>query len=430
MAKKAFIIGANTLGLLYAEQDARLMAECLQHHEYTIITPLISKTDIIEQFDTFIDEAAKTDTLIFYFSGHGYPAKGKLQIVLEDDLSKSKSLFSINHITEAFEHCRAQNKLIILDCCKAGIATDDWNPEQSERYRMLTASERLQKTKELDELEASFLTFHLYQALQKPPNAIVDTEGKIRVNALGDWSEKQAKQHNAMPDAIQVPIPNLLGNHRANLEIATIARPSKESPQTTYEKIAAILITVLKTRSPAVQIAGVLLSLILLLYRGLVREAVQTKIPEVTQNQAAILISLIIILLFSIAVIAIYAQFIKGGESGTKKSLLFLAVVAVICSYTLAVLHLTFAQIRTPGTSSKIYEDHPLFEGYQFLKEGDLDKAEMRFRDAMRLTPQSPEPGIGKRRSRWREIINRLPSIFWRKPSNTRRIIHMFPVLC
>ncbi|KPA16259.1 repeat-containing protein [Candidatus Magnetomorum sp. HK-1] len=222
MAKKAFIVGVNTLGLRYSKKDADLMYECLVKYDYEITIPIYTKSNILEQFDQFIDDADKIDTLIFYFSGHGYTPKGDLLLVIDEDLSKRKSTININNITEAYLHCKAQNKLIILDCCNAMNVTDDWKVEQCERYRILTSSERLDTSKELDNLKASFLTYSIYHALMRCAHQISDEEGLIRINSLSEWLETRARQHNAVNNAISVPIPNLLGNHKANIPLATV----------------------------------------------------------------------------------------------------------------------------------------------------------------------------------------------------------------
>ena len=43
MANKAFIIGADTLGLEFAEKDAGRMVECMEKFDYTIFQPKIEK---------------------------------------------------------------------------------------------------------------------------------------------------------------------------------------------------------------------------------------------------------------------------------------------------------------------------------------------------------------------------------------------------
>src|SRR2546427_4610429 len=231
MANKAFIIGINTLGLQYCNCDADLMSECLGKYGYEIIKPRSIKSEINTQLDIMVDTCQKTDTTILYFSGHGLVEKDKLFFVLADDATRAGNRININELIETFSDCRANNNLVILDCCNAGIGYADWRPDISDRYLILTASDRLEKSKELDVLKASFLTHILHQTLSTPPFKIVNAENKIYVVALYDWLVEATKQHNSIKNSIQVPIPNLLGNQKANFEVATLITPPSSTPK-------------------------------------------------------------------------------------------------------------------------------------------------------------------------------------------------------
>jgi hypothetical protein len=65
----------------------------------------------------------------------------------------------------------------------------------SDAYRLLTASTRLEKSKELDEFQASFLTYQIHQTLTQPPSEIC-ADNSIRESAFYQWLVKVAKQHN------------------------------------------------------------------------------------------------------------------------------------------------------------------------------------------------------------------------------------------
>ena len=244
MSKKAFVIGMNTLGLKYCVNDAMLISNGLKHHGYDVITVKLSdeKTRILKRFEELIENCAKTDTLIFYFSGHGLLRKGKLDLVLADDTSTRSNKLPISAITDAFEECVALHKMIILDCCHSGASHADWSPGSSDIYRILTASERLEKTKELDNLEASFLTYRIHQALTTPPVELLDDDHKIRINSLHQWLVTEAESHNGPGNSIKVPIPNLLDNAKANIEIATVTEEHKSKVDKTSKITAQLLL--------------------------------------------------------------------------------------------------------------------------------------------------------------------------------------------
>src|ERR1051326_4577248 len=209
MAKRAFLLAVKTKGLQFAEGDIALMRSSLERHDFEIVQPGCTKLEIIDALETFIDGANKTDTLVVYYSGHGITPQGKLQLVLADDVQSVKNRLSIAVILEDVEACKAENKLIILDCCRADTLDGDWHPSQSDRYRILTASERLEQGKEIDELKASFLTYQLNQALVESPAEIAEDDGTIRINALYEWLKTRSKQYNAQTRDRTVPEPNL-----------------------------------------------------------------------------------------------------------------------------------------------------------------------------------------------------------------------------
>jgi hypothetical protein len=230
-AKKAFLVGVNTFGLQFAEKDTELMNECLAKYGYEIVKPdKKEKYSILKQFEEMLDKCNKTDTIIFYYSGHGVLLKGKLHLVLGDDASKEVSnKLRITGISELLENCRATNKLIILDCCHVGAVHADLHIDLPDAYRLLTASTRLERSKELDEFQASFLTYQIHQTLMQPPSEIC-VDNSIQISAFYQWLVKVAKQQNSN-HSIQVPIPNLLGNEKANFEIARCEQKFRAIPR-------------------------------------------------------------------------------------------------------------------------------------------------------------------------------------------------------
>jgi hypothetical protein len=238
MGHKAFLVGVNTLGLQYSENDTELVSACLAKHDYEIIKPYKKeRRSILEQFEDMLDKCDKTDTVICYFSGHGLLSKGKLRLVVDDASSQVSKPIRFTEITEPFEECRATNKLVILDCCHAGAASADLQLDLSDAYRILTASTRLEKSKEIDEFKAGFLTYQIHQALmQHLAKICVD----VTINALYEWLVTAAKQHN-VKHSVQVPIPNLLGNAKANFEIATCDSTTANDESTQEEQVIELL---------------------------------------------------------------------------------------------------------------------------------------------------------------------------------------------
>jgi tetratricopeptide (TPR) repeat protein len=224
MARKAFLIGIDTMGLNCCRNDADLMRECLEKRGYEVIT-LNNKQEkwaILPKFEEFLHKSNKVDTIIFYFSGHGVIPGGKLSLITDEDNSQTKNKIQINNITDPLQNCIAENKLIILDCCHAGRVNAEWRPDPSDAYRILIASNPLEPAKELDDLHASFLTHRICQALNSPLPEIVDDNGIIRINALSRWIQKEAKKYNSIEKSKGVAIPYLIGNDKYDFEIAAV----------------------------------------------------------------------------------------------------------------------------------------------------------------------------------------------------------------
>ncbi|OQW93080.1 MAG: hypothetical protein BWK79_13060 [Beggiatoa sp. IS2] len=95
MAYKAFLVGVNTQGLQYAETDTHLMQEVLQSYSYEVVLSPTTKSDLLTQLEKMLDSCQKTDTVLFYFSGHGLLDKGKLNLVLGDDTSKQTNTLDV-----------------------------------------------------------------------------------------------------------------------------------------------------------------------------------------------------------------------------------------------------------------------------------------------------------------------------------------------
>jgi len=220
MSKKAFLFGANTHGLKYAEQDVLNVKTILESFDYSIIIPEIKRTSIINNFDEFIDNADKSDFILFYFSGHGFLNRGELHLVInEGNLEKRKNAIGIKFFIDGLKFCKATEKLLVIDSCNAGAATEDLLLEQSERYRILTASEKLEKTKEIESLNGSFLTHHFISALKEIRNH-GSSQNCVKINNLYSSIVKKAKEYNYINN-FTIPIPNLLGNQKNDFEIVS-----------------------------------------------------------------------------------------------------------------------------------------------------------------------------------------------------------------
>src|SRR5689334_12790378 len=100
MAYKAFVVGVNTLGLEYCVRDAQRLTSSLEKYGYEGIWLGNDKPRLQAAFESMLDNAAQTDTLLLYFSGHGLQEKGNLWFLLSDDASKLANKLNINQWLE------------------------------------------------------------------------------------------------------------------------------------------------------------------------------------------------------------------------------------------------------------------------------------------------------------------------------------------
>lgn len=221
MAKKAFVVGINTQGLKYCDRDAELMHACLEKHGYDVAVVKVKQisNNIITSLEVMLDTCVDGDTIIFYFSGHGLVDRGELYLITDEDIQRIINKIPVNNIIGYLDACKADNRLIILDCCHA--ASIQLSPSATERIRVLTAADRTEKTKEFDEFKASFLAHRIHRALITYPPDVIGSDRKIRLNALSEWLQKEAKKNNAR-NSIKIPVPSLKGSDRVNFELVTI----------------------------------------------------------------------------------------------------------------------------------------------------------------------------------------------------------------
>ena len=224
MAKKAFLLGAQAHGLSYTGRDLVLVREALEAHGFEcdeVHGPMhVKKNYITDAFERFARNVKAVDTVVFYYSGHATIDRPPLQLLLgeapEDEVR-------FEYFRDPFDRSHAQSKLIVLDCCHSGAAVADWKPAEPERFRILTASGRREVAKEIGDLAASFLTYHLHRLLTRDVCTVADTDGRVFLDSVYKKLKCAANQHNARPNPIPVPVPNLHGNAGHNLELGAIA---------------------------------------------------------------------------------------------------------------------------------------------------------------------------------------------------------------
>jgi subtilase family protein/caspase domain-containing protein len=251
--RRAFVIGSNgppgPRRLKFAVDDAEKIKATLESRRcgFSVELPKLRKAwDLLACFSKVVSRCEAEDTFVFYFSGHGKIDQGDLFLLWNntrlDDLFDTGLPMSI--IREALKHCRAQNKLFILDCCHAGAlvgktglkaAADPPKVsdvfEAPENHLALLASSRIEQTREFDFLQGSFLTYHVVDAISNAlDQADKDRDGVLSIDDLAAWLRQKAEEHNSKHRSEKVPTPFLYGQRRGEFFLTLEEKPSQRWP--------------------------------------------------------------------------------------------------------------------------------------------------------------------------------------------------------
>jgi tetratricopeptide (TPR) repeat protein len=162
-------------------------------------------------YDFFSDENINpTDTLLFYFSGHGVPDDDQDVFLATSDIDPdvpSKRGFNFNELTKVIGDCISTSIVAILDCCYSGSARISKGREddaarlghstmerQSEKAVLrgegkciLAASQAQGEAYVLEEHNHSVFTYYLLEALRGKVLEAIDNNGCLTVDSLSKY---------------------------------------------------------------------------------------------------------------------------------------------------------------------------------------------------------------------------------------------------
>lgn len=129
--RKALLVGIDNYGserlnLSSCINDATTIANLLERHENGVLNFEVKLEENLHGIPTLREQLKKCfddecETALFYFSGHGTINEFGGELILADH-TRSGIGFSMNDILTAINNSKAQNKVVILDCCHAGYA--------------------------------------------------------------------------------------------------------------------------------------------------------------------------------------------------------------------------------------------------------------------------------------------------------------------
>ncbi|BAZ22297.1 WD-40 repeat-containing protein [Kalymmatonema gypsitolerans NIES-4073] len=210
---------SQILDLKYCANDCKELAETL-----TIATQQFQETEIIALYDggdkppnlseiiISIQQfrlAKPEDTVLFYFSGHGYLDSNNRPILCVTDTSLEDLAgtgLKLDTLLNELRQCKAQRQLVWLDACQEREQQDNrigQNPtgqllavleqqaEQSQDFYAMLSCNKTERSWEIPELRHGLFTYCLIEGLGgKAANA----EGKIDADSLFKYVERNSKK--------------------------------------------------------------------------------------------------------------------------------------------------------------------------------------------------------------------------------------------
>jgi hypothetical protein len=152
-----------------------------------------------------------TDTLLVYFAGHGlYHPDEKLLLALPDATGKDdEHTVPWKHLAEVIQHSNAARKVVVLDCCYAGLALDGQaaappklgDVARAQGVYVLAAAQKHEEASAPDDEEYTAFTGALLQVLHDGIPADAPGGEFLNLNAVHqEVRDALRKKHRPQPD--------------------------------------------------------------------------------------------------------------------------------------------------------------------------------------------------------------------------------------
>ncbi|RCJ20595.1 hypothetical protein A6770_31300 [Nostoc minutum NIES-26] len=208
------------LDLRYCANDCKELADTLK-----IVTQQFQETEIIALYDggdkppnkleinnsiQIFRLAKPEDTVLFYFSGHGYLDSNNRPILCVTDTNLedlAETGLKLDTLLNELRQCKAQRQLVWLDACQERERQQDdiirQNPtgqllavleqqaEQSQDFYAMLSCNKTERSWEIPELKHGLFTYCLIEGLR---GKAANTEGKIDADTLFKYVERSSKK--------------------------------------------------------------------------------------------------------------------------------------------------------------------------------------------------------------------------------------------
>ncbi|MEK7269340.1 MAG: caspase family protein [Planctomycetota bacterium] len=121
---------AGLTDLLYADADAQAFAGRLkalgwpEDRVKVLLNEKATRNDVLVALESWLTKAGPEDTILLFWSGHGYPDPDDPEKVYfachDSDLSIPATGYRMDHVRRAIEERNARNVIVLADTCHAG----------------------------------------------------------------------------------------------------------------------------------------------------------------------------------------------------------------------------------------------------------------------------------------------------------------------
>lgn len=246
----------NITSLPFTVNDGMAMKELFIKHFGTDESNIISlgnnnnqevqRTDILRNVRYISRIAEPEDTLIFYFSGHGFSDGniGYLATFETDRDFPSDTCISIPRIKEELKNSKAKRKMLIIDSCHSGIGAGKNLPSQmskdfeeslfanlSEGWVVFSSCKRNEESYFLEDKFMSVFSFYLIEGLKG--NADSNGDSIITLEDLNKYVTKKVLNWAVKNNKFQTPNINMefAGMWKFAIKNPEISEPLSMEPE-------------------------------------------------------------------------------------------------------------------------------------------------------------------------------------------------------
>jgi len=220
------------------ECDMRKMRHALTllgYKRIKVASPQAVGTKFGADLESAIGACSGGGTFIFYFRGHASYESRDLKLRLPRSGGPSYYYPASALLKNVADNCAASHKLVILDCCTADEAAQDWPREIEDKVPILACINHVTKSNVLPD-GGSVFTDCLYEALTQwenrlPRAGIIDKNGVIWSDQLWPWLNRQVTLLSAEKRLACCTPEFYHGSDNQPVRIAEIARHDRPHPK-------------------------------------------------------------------------------------------------------------------------------------------------------------------------------------------------------